>query len=193
VQYHAGGFTLARDKLETTPIMTNTVHIRRLLPSDAIAFQALRLRGLLESPTAFGSSHEEEVDHPTPAIAESLAEGSGRNMFGAFIDMLLIGIVGIGRETSLKERHRGFVRSMYVAPEARRQGVGKDLMGEALQFATSIPGLRQLTLAVTAGNSAAINLYEGFGFKICGTAPEALYVHGRYHDELQMVCRLGES
>jgi RimJ/RimL family protein N-acetyltransferase len=169
------------------------MHIRRLGPSDAADFQELRLRGLSESPTAFGSSYEEEASRPIPAIAASLAEDSGRNMFGAFMDTKLVGVVGVGRETSLKERHRGFVRSMYVAPEARRQGVGKALMRVAVDFAKSMPGLRQLTLAVTAGNSAAITTYEGFGFRVCGTAPEALHVQGRYYDELQMVCSLGDA
>ena len=169
------------------------MQIRRLLPSDAAAFQDLRLRGLLESPAAFGSSYEEEVDRPIPAIADSMAEGSGRNVFGAFIDNKLIGVIGVGREPGVKEKHRGFIRSMYVEPEARRQGVGKALMGEAVGFARTMPGLRQITLAVTAGNAAAITTYEGFGFKVCGTAPEALHVQGCYYDELQMVCHLSAA
>ena len=169
------------------------VQIRRLVPSDASAYQALRLQGLLESPTAFGSSHDEEVDRPITLVAESLAEESGRNMVGAFVGTKLVGIVGIGRETSLKEKHRGFIRSMYVAPEARRQGVGKALMGAALEFAQSMSGLRQVNLAVTSGNIAAIATYVRFGFSVCGTSPEALYVQGRYYDELQMVRHLGDA
>ena len=169
------------------------MRIRRLLPPDASAFQDLRLRGLLESPTAFGSSYEEEVDRSIPAIAASLDEGSGRNMFGAFIDNKLVGVVGVGRESALKEMHRGFIRSMYVAPESRRQGICRALMGEALHFAKAMPGLRQVTLAVTAGNSAAIAIYERFGFKVCGRSPEALHVQGTYYDEIQMVCHLGDA
>ncbi|MDO8539561.1 MAG: hypothetical protein Q7S40_03910 [Opitutaceae bacterium] len=34
--------------------------IRRLSPSDAAVFRRFRLRGLRESPTAFGSSFAEE-------------------------------------------------------------------------------------------------------------------------------------
>jgi len=182
-----------RRTFSTLSITNTTMRIRRLLPSDAAAFQELRLRGLLESPTAFGSSYEEEVERSIPVIAASLADGSGRNLFGAFIDNELVGIVGVGRETGLKEMHRGFIRSMYVASEARCQGVGKALMGEAVHFAKAMPGLRQVTLAVTAGNAAAIATYERFGFKVCGTAPEALHVQGSYYDELQMVCHLGDA
>lgn len=165
--------------------------IRRLQASDASEFQSLRLRGLLESPTAFGSSYEEEFERTIPAIAATLAEGSGRNMLGAFSENVLVGIVGVGRETALKEQHRGFIRSMYVAPEARGKGIGKALMNEAVCFAKAMPGLRQISLAVTAGNVAAIATYERFGFKVCGTSPEALYVDGCYFDGLQMVCYIG--
>jgi ribosomal protein S18 acetylase RimI-like enzyme len=169
------------------------MQIRRLLPSDATSFQDLRLRGLVESPTAFGSSYEEEVDRSIPSVAESLAEDSGRNLFGAFMGNELVGVIGVGREDGLKESHRGFIRSMYVAPQARRQGTGKALMDEAIHFARAMPGLRQLTLAVTATNVAAIALYEGFGFTACGIAPEALHVHGCYYDELQMVWHIGDA
>ena len=109
-------------------------------------------------------------------------------MFGAFIDTRLVGVVGVGRESGVKEEHRGFIRSMYVAPEVRHQGIGTALMARAIQFAKAMPGLRQLTLAVTAGNTPAIATYENFGFVVCGTAPEALFVNSRYYDELQMVC-----
>jgi ribosomal protein S18 acetylase RimI-like enzyme len=166
------------------------MHVRRLLPSDATTFQRLRLQALQESPTAFGSSYEEEVERPVGAVAESLDETSGRYIFGAFIGDTLVGIVGVGRESGLKESHCGFIRSMYVAPSARQQGIGKILMGHAMRFAEAMPGLRQITLAVTAGNHAAIATYERFGFKVCGTVPEALHVAGLYYDEIQMVCRL---
>lgn len=169
------------------------MRIRRLLPADAGAFQDLRLRGLLESPTAFGSSYEEEVDRSIPAIAASLAEGTGRNMFGALIDNQLVGVVGVGREPALKQLHRGFIRSMYVAPQARGRGIGKALMQEAVHFARAMPGLRQLTLTVTAGNSAALATYKGFGFKVYGTAPAALQVQGIYYDEIQMVYHLEDA
>jgi ribosomal protein S18 acetylase RimI-like enzyme len=62
----------------------------------------------------------------------------------------------------LKQLHRGFIRSMYVAPHARGRGIGKALMHEAVHFARAMPGLRQLTLAVTAGNSAALGACRAF-------------------------------
>ena len=161
--------------------------IRPLTASDAAAFQALRLYALRESPTAFGSSHEEECDRPLEAVAASLAPGSGRHLFGAFVEGDLVGMVGVGRESGRKELHRGFVRSMYVAPGHRGAGLGRQLLDAALAFAATLPGLRQLTLAVTAGNDAALALYEAAGFHVYGCAPEALQVDGVLYDELGMM------
>jgi RimJ/RimL family protein N-acetyltransferase len=166
------------------------MRITRLSPADAAAYQSLRLDGLRESPTSFGSSYEEEVARSIDVFAASLATTSGRTFFGAFAEEELIGVVSVGAEESQKERHRGFIRGMYVRPAARRQGVGRALLAEAIRHARAIPGLRQLTLTVTAGNAAAIATYERFGFVAYGTAPEALYVDGRYYDELYMVCHL---
>ncbi len=50
---------------------------------------------------------------------------------------------------------------------------------------------QQITLAVTAGNDAAVAAYESFGFKAYGAAPEALQVGGNFYDEIQMVRHLG--
>jgi RimJ/RimL family protein N-acetyltransferase len=163
------------------------MQIRRLDSSDAAAYQTLRLRALRESPTAFGSSYEEECDTPIEVIAGFLAAGSNRDTFGALIKEQLVGMIGIGRESGRKERHKGFIRSMYVAPDHRGKGVGRRLLSEALAFAESTPELQQVTLAVTAGNVAAITLYESMGFRPFGVAPAALLVEGVFHDEIQMV------
>lgn len=48
-------------------------------------------------------------------------------------------------------------------------------------------GLRQVTLAVTAGNESAVALYRSMGFEVYGREPHALLVDGVLHDDLQMV------
>lgn len=69
------------------------MHIRRLTPADASAFQALRLCALLEAPFAFGSSYEEEKDFPVSTIEERLAVKADRGLFGAFENETLIGLM----------------------------------------------------------------------------------------------------
>jgi ribosomal protein S18 acetylase RimI-like enzyme len=161
--------------------------IRRLVPSDASAFQALRLAGLRECPSAFSSSYEEECGTPLATIEGRLAPDSGRNLFGAFDGSQLVGMVSVGREDARKLRHKAFIRGMYVAASHRSKGVGKQLLEQALAFAESMQGLRQVTLAVTAGNAAALALYESLGFNVIGYERCALLLNGVLHDEMQMV------
>jgi ribosomal protein S18 acetylase RimI-like enzyme len=160
--------------------------IRRLLPADADAYLALRLAALRECPSAFSSSYEEECDTPLAEIEARFAPG-GRNLFGAFDGEVLVGMAGAGREASLKTRHKGYIRSVYVAPSHRGTGLGKRLFEHALAFACAMEGVRQVQLIVTAGNGAAVALYESLGFTVYGREPRALLVDGVYYDDLYMV------
>lgn len=164
--------------------------IRHLVPSDAAAFQALRLAALRECPCAFSSSHEEECGTPLDIIEGHLTPGSGRNMFGAFVGSDLVGTVGVGREGRRKLKHKGFIRGMYVAAVHRGQGLGRRLLEHALVFAASIEGLHKVTLTVTAGNAAAVALYESMGFQVFGHERGALLVDGLLYDEMQMMFTL---
>jgi len=75
---------------------------------------------------------------------------------------------------------------MYVAPDHRGLGGGRQLLREALVLLRAMPGLHDVTLAVTAGNQAAIALYAAAGFEAYATTPDALRVDGMFYDELGM-------
>jgi ribosomal protein S18 acetylase RimI-like enzyme len=161
--------------------------IRHLVPSDAAAYQSLRLAALRESPSAFGSSYEEECDSPLATVEAYLDPNADRCKFGAFDGDDLVGIIGVAREGGRKVRHKGFIRGMYVAPSHRAKGIGKQLLERGLAFAMAMEGLRQVTLSVTAGNASAIAMYETMGFKAFGHEPEALYVDGVFYGNVHMV------
>ena len=163
------------------------MQIRRLTAEDAAIFLELRLRALQESPTSFGSSYEEERDRTHMQVAEFLSGAAERAVMGAFDGDKLIGIVAVGRESAMKQRHIGFVRSMYVEVSSRGRRIGTALVDEALKVALGWPGIEQLTLAVNSSNTSAIALYSRAGFVEFGLHPHALCVHGAYHDELLMV------
>jgi len=167
--------------------------IRRLVPADARAYQALRLAALREAPTAFSASYEGERDLPIAVIEAQMAPGSGRNRFGAFDGDALVAMVGIGRETGVKTRHNGFIGGMYVAPSHRGLGLARRLIETALAFAATMEGLRQLSLSVTSGNAAAQALYASMGFRVYGQEPGALLVDGVEYDNVLMALMLAES
>lgn len=170
--------------------------IRRLSGEDAAVYQALRLRGLRESPEAFGSSYEEEVDRPLERVAERLAGGAANEsaVFGAFdAGGALVGVGGLYRETHLKARHRATVVGMYVAPEVRGQGIGRALLAAVVAHARSMDGVRRLELGVTTTNASARALYRAFGFTAWGVQPDAYRAGGQSYDSEMMTLALEDA
>lgn len=109
-------------------------------------------------------------------------------IFGAFDDSdRLMGMLGFSRENRPKRAHIGNLRSMYVAPEFRHQGVGTALLDRALSHLRQLDGLRQIILAVTASNLAASSLYKSRGFERFGLECDALFINGNYFDEEHLV------
>lgn len=170
--------------------------IRRLGAEDAAEYQALRLRGLRESPEAFGSSYEEEVDRPLEMVAGRLAGGAANESaaFGAFDAAgALVGVGGLYRDTHRKARHRANVVGMYVAPEARGQGIGRALLDALVAHARSIEGVHRLELGVTTTNAPARALYRAFGFVPYGVQPDAYRADGRSWDSELMTLALEDA
>ena len=61
---------------------------------------------------------------------------------------------------------------MWVAPTARRSGVGRSLIDSAAKWAGKWDG-RRLVLWVTAGNEAAHRFYDSIGFTVIADGPDA--------------------
>jgi len=168
--------------------------IRQLAPDDAAVYHALRLRMLREHPEAFVSSFEEVVAKPLTWAQERLAPSTGapeKFVLGAFgVANALIGSVGLAVEERLKERHKGFVFGMFVAPEAGAAGVGRALLAECIARARHLPGLELLTLTVTSSNLRALRFYEAAGFRAFGIEERAIKVAGRYYPKAHMTLDL---
>jgi ribosomal protein S18 acetylase RimI-like enzyme len=165
--------------------------IRKLTPEDAAAYRALRLQALRECPTAFASSEEEELGIPLLVVGANLAADEGACVLGAFDDAALVGVVGLQREQPRKLAHKAFVWGVYVAPQSRRQGLGRELMMEALAQAAAMPGVRQVNLSVNAANAPAMALYRAMGFEPFGTERGFMMLDGELLDETHMACVLG--
>ena len=164
------------------------VRVRLLGAEDAEAFQVLRLRALLECPTAFASSHAEEAGTPVGVVASRLAATASAAIFGAFAGDALVGVAGLQREAMTKLAHKACLWGVYVAPAARRRGLAQRLVQAALEHGrTNWIGLRQVFLGVNVANEGALALYRGLGFEVYGTERGFLLHDGMLHDEHHMV------
>ncbi|MEO8739583.1 MAG: GNAT family N-acetyltransferase [Casimicrobiaceae bacterium] len=165
--------------------------IRPLGPEDAEVYHALRLRMLREHPEAFTSSFEEASSKPLAWAEARLTPATGapeKFVLGAFAgDDELIGSVGMAVEERLKERHKGFVFGMFVAPEAGAAGVGRALLADCIARARRVPGLELLTLTVTSSNLRALQFYQAAGFRAFGIEQRAIKVAGIHYPKAHMM------
>jgi phosphinothricin acetyltransferase len=81
--------------------------------------------------------------------------------------------------------------SVYVAPDAVGQGVGRALLAEVIRRCTAL-GLRQMVAVIgDSGNGASIRLHESLGFRHAGLLRSVGFKHGRWVDSVLMQLALG--
>ncbi|MDP5272948.1 GNAT family N-acetyltransferase [Chengkuizengella axinellae] len=159
--------------------------VKRLNSSNAIEYRELRLEGLLNYPSAFGSSYEEEKESSNEVYENRLA--SEFITLGAFENGQLTGIVTLVKETKMKLKHRANIYAMYVRSVAHGKGIGKSLMIEAINRAKELDGIEQVYLSVNKDNVAARRLYLSMGFETFGIDKRSLKIEDTYYDEEHMV------
>lgn len=163
------------------------MEIRQLVAEDASEYLAIRLKALQENPEAFGSSYEEEKNDSTEKYINRFKSSLESTTFGAFEQSKLVGTISLVNQTNLKLKHRANIAAVYVNPEVRGNGIGKDLMTRAIEKAKSINEIEQLYLTVSTKNGAAKKVYKSMGFEVCGTEERALKYKDTYYDANHMV------
>ncbi|MFK8024356.1 MAG: N-acetyltransferase family protein [Ilumatobacter sp.] len=139
--------------------------IRRIRPEDASELRRMRLAALTDMPSAFGSTLERELafsDADWSRRATQSSTGPDSVMFFAEADSEIVGLVGGFRTETATE-----LVSMWVTPDARDLGVGRQLVDAVTEWAQEQPPER-VELWVTRGNAAALRLYETSGFRVTG-------------------------
>ena len=135
---------------------------RRILLSDATILRAIRLRALESDPLAFGSTLAREISRETSdweAWARTHASGPDKATFLELDGERALGIAAGMRDADDATRFGLF--SMWVAPEARRRGVGRALVEDVITWAAAQGG-RSIRLFVT--QPGAIAFYQTCGF-----------------------------
>ena len=124
--------------------------------------RSVRLRALTEDPDAFGSRLEEESSMGARDWRERFNRGV---TFLGRIDARDVGMV-VGAPYRGRPGVAGLF-AMWVAPEARRRGLGDGLVRTVIDWARE-QGYERLVLDVADDNTAAIRLYERNGFTATG-------------------------
>ncbi len=149
------------------------ITVRRIEPSEWRSYRELRLRALQDAPDAFGSTYGLEQSKPDHFWADRLsaaaASGQDAPLFAMDGDRIC-GLAWCKRDPDDPQRANLF--QMWVAPESRGLGAGRQLLLAALDWAQAV-GARRVRLGVTVGDSPATRLYLANGFVRLG-APEPL-------------------
>jgi ribosomal protein S18 acetylase RimI-like enzyme len=159
--------------------------IRRLGQGDLPLYTALRLRALCDHPAAFGSSYEEEASGD---LARMIGDPPSATL-GAFVGGEMAGTAAVVVSPRIKQRHKGQIVAVYLAPAFRRTGLARALM-DALVMEARSQDLVVLTLSVTVGNETARRLYLSAGFTTYGVEPAGLRIGDDFLDDELMALRL---
>jgi RimJ/RimL family protein N-acetyltransferase len=141
------------------------VRVEPFAEEDWAAFREIRLRSLLDSPDAFGSTYGEESSRSEPAWRDWAAGRWRGGVAVAFAGRDPTGAV-VGTATGAEfEAEPGVAHlyAMWVAPDARGAGVGRELVETVTAWALG-RGCQRLVLSVTETNARARRFYEACGF-----------------------------
>jgi len=127
-------------------------------------WRQLRCDALSDSPDAFRPTLEEEQDQTDEwwaDIIDTTVEHPRGGLWIAEITRIPVGMLfaRIDSDDTVVE-----IGAMWVSPPARSNGVGSALLTAALKWASS-RGVRHAELWVTDSNTAAVSLYERYGFE----------------------------
>ena len=160
---------------ENAPVQTV---VERVRPADGPAIREVRLRALASDPASFGSNYEREAAFPQEEWtewAEGDASGDEMATFLARRGTEPVGMIAAYRdETDGALFH---VVAMWVAPEVRREGIGRRLLAEIERWIVSSGGTA-VQLSVTDAAPAARRLYEGAGYAADGHRSESRHTPG---------------
>jgi GNAT superfamily N-acetyltransferase len=141
--------------------------IRPIRAEEWETWRELRLRALADSPEGFRETLESEGAQPDDLweeLARRTAEHPDGEMWVAEVDGIA---VGQAFSRVREDRSTMGIGAMWVAPEARAHGVGRGLL-EGAEVWGRERGCTAASLSVTAGNSAAEELYRSAGYEPTG-------------------------
>jgi ribosomal protein S18 acetylase RimI-like enzyme len=148
-------------------VAARSVVIAPVTSSNIALFKDVRLRALLDTPTAFGSTYARESEFTDAEWVARAERWNGERGIGflAVDDGRGCGIAGSLIEDA--DPALATLVSMWTAPTHRRRGVARQLVDSVMAWAAG-HGAAELQLMVTSNNAPAIAFYERLGFARTG-------------------------
>jgi ribosomal protein S18 acetylase RimI-like enzyme len=145
-----------------------TIEVKRIQPHQGDLLRALRLRALQDAPDAFLDNYDtaskQSIEH-WQAIASKHATSHHAVNYLGFLNGELSGMVGAYITDS--EPDVVNLCAMWVAPEARHQGVGTALVDRVVRWAQEAH-VGKVRLWVNCENVDAVQFYDRCGFNDTG-------------------------
>jgi GNAT superfamily N-acetyltransferase len=157
--------------------MQNAVSIRRLSPDDWAAWRALRMEMLRDAPESFHADLGEVTPWGEAEWRDSIRPLPDAR-FGLFAGGALAGSACFFREKGVKLAHKGWMTAVYVQPELRGQGWGRELVRAVIGHARE-----HVDVLLTGASLAGAPVYKGEGFETYGVERDASRVGGKSIDD----------
>jgi GNAT superfamily N-acetyltransferase len=144
------------------------IEVERIQSHQGGLLRELRLRALKDAPDAFLENYDDAskqpLEHWQERAKKHATSPQAVNFFG-FLNGELAGMVG----AYITDDEPGIVNlcAMWVAPEARHQGVGKALVNRVIYWAKQVHASK-VRLWVNRENVIAAQFYHSCGFNDTG-------------------------
>ena len=172
--------------------MRDEIIIRTLTENEVPQWWELRLRALRDHPEAFGSDYETSRQRGYGSVVDrNFGPESGINTIFVALhpDGTMLSTVGVFGDTG-KRSHIAMIVGVYTTPEARGMGLCRQLINAAVAYCRASSHIRQVHIAVNAGNAPALHIYTSAGFIPWGIEPRAIALPDRYDDEIHLALML---
>ncbi|MGE7369588.1 N-acetyltransferase family protein [Neorhizobium sp. NPDC001467] len=167
-----------------------TVHLRDATPADLPAITEIYRDSVLHGSASY------EIIPPDQAEMSDRFHAVGAKGYPYIVaEAEGNGILGFAYASAFRTRpaYRWLVEdSIYLAPDARGQGVGKALLKELLARCEAL-GFRQMVAVIGGVSPASVALHKSLGFEMTGTIKGAGFKHGKWQDTIFMQIALGEG
>jgi phosphinothricin acetyltransferase len=165
-----------------------SVTIRPAVASDIAATAGIYAHAVIHGTASF------EIDPPDEAEMARRHQAIAGSGYPYFVAEAAGAVVGYGYAGPYRTRpayHWTVEDSVYIAPDAHRQGIGRALL-ERLIVESAQRGFRQMIAVIgDTANVASIELHRALGFAMTGTLISVGFKHGRWLDTVLMQRALG--